>query len=61
MDEKTKRRKIMSFIYNALENGWEVKKKDTFSYVFKKPHDNKEDVYHENYLANFIIDNFEMN
>jgi hypothetical protein len=61
MDEKSKRDKIMTFIYNSLENGWEVKKKDETSYIFKKPIDNVEEVYHENYLLHFIQKNFESN
>ena len=28
--------KKMQFIYNALENGWSVKKKKRFIYFFKK-------------------------
>lgn len=60
MDEK-KRNKIMTFIYKTLENGWEVKKKDEQSYIFKKPIANVEDVYNENYLYNFVKENFENN
>ena len=61
MDKKRKHFKIMRFIFNALENGWEIKKNDTYSYIFKKPHDNKEEVYSEQYLINFIVKNLELN
>jgi hypothetical protein len=58
MDENTKKSKIMNFIYNALENGWEVKKKDRESYVFRKKHNGEKKVFMENYLETFIYNNF---
>jgi hypothetical protein len=43
----------MIFIINALENGWTIKKLND-SYIFTKKHENKREVFQENYLENFI-------
>ena len=48
--------KIMIFIYNALENGWSVKKRGK-SYVFNKKHNGQKEVFNNNYLSTFIEDN----
>ena len=47
----------MLFLYNAIEEGWSVKKKDN-SYVFSKNHEGKKEVFLEDYLTNFIKKNF---
>jgi hypothetical protein len=49
----------MNFIYNALENGWKVEKKNHL-YIFKKNHEGKKEVYLDDYLARFMQDNFDM-
>ena len=49
-------RKKKEFIWNALEDGWEIKKKGN-SYIFNKPHENKKEVFSEDYLRRFIIKN----
>jgi len=50
----------MLFITNAIEKGWTVKKtKD--SYVFKKKHENKKSVFHDEYLKKFIESNLDTN
>ena len=41
------------FIHNALEDGWSVKKKDN-SYIFTKKHENRQEIYDNNYLENFL-------
>lgn len=41
------------FIHNALEDGWSVKKKDS-SYIFTKKHENRQEIYDNNYLENFL-------
>ena len=56
--DKLKFRK-MTFIYNALEKGWNVSKKDNL-YIFKKNHEGKKEVYLDDYLARFMQDNFDM-
>lgn len=55
-----KQLKIMVFITNALENGWTIKKKDN-QYIFTKKHEGKKEIFNENYLENFIKENFDMN
>jgi hypothetical protein len=49
----------MAFLYNALENGWTIKKKN-HSYVFTKNHEGKKEVYLDDYLKKFMKDNFEI-
>lgn len=49
----------MNFIYNALENGWKVEKKNQL-YIFKKNHEGKKEVYLDDYLTRFMQDNFDM-
>ena len=41
------------FIYNALENGWEIKKIGS-KYIFKKENNEDKEVYLDNYLDKFI-------
>jgi hypothetical protein len=49
--------KKMVFIMNALEQGWCVKK-SVDSYIFTKKHENRREIFQENYLENFLISNF---
>lgn len=46
----------MLFIFNALENGWTIKKKNK-KYIFFKNHKGKKEIFSEDYLALFIKDN----
>jgi hypothetical protein len=46
-------RRKMTFIMNALEDGWSVKKIN-HSYVFSKKHENKREVFLDSYLEKFI-------
>lgn len=48
--------KKMIFIYNALSNGWSVKKRND-SYVFRKKHQGKPEVFQDSYLTKFIQEN----
>ena len=50
----------MAFIYNALEKGWNVTKKNDL-YIFKKNHEGKKEVFLDNYLKQFISENMNMN
>lgn len=50
----------MVFLFNALENGWSIKKINK-EYIFSKNHEGKREVYNEDYLENFIKDNSDMN
>jgi hypothetical protein len=47
----------MMFIMNALEKGWSVRKSKD-SYIFTKKHENKKEIFQENYLETFIASNF---
>jgi hypothetical protein len=46
----------MIFIANALEKGWTVKKSND-SYIFTKKHENKREIFQENYLESFVFSN----
>jgi hypothetical protein len=57
VDKKVLKR--MVFVMNALEKGWSVKKVDD-EYIFTKKHENKREIFRENYLETFIQTNFDM-
>jgi len=50
----------MLFIFNAINNGWAVKKENDL-YIFKKGHDGKKEFFKEDYLTSFMDNNFNMN
>jgi hypothetical protein len=50
----------MVFIMNALNDGWSVKKNQD-KYIFKKKHENKVEIFQEDYLATFIMSNMGLN
>ena len=50
----------MVFLYNALENGWSIKKR-TDSYIFTKNHEGKKEVFDEEYLSIFMKENVNIN
>jgi hypothetical protein len=43
----------MMFIQNALDQGWTVKK-SVASYIVTKKHENKREIFQEDYLERFI-------
>jgi len=43
---------------NALEKGWSVKKRAQ-EYIFTKKHENRREVFLENYLETFVQSNFD--
>jgi hypothetical protein len=49
----------MLFIYNAINSGWEVKNVND-SYIFKKKHEGKKEIYLDSYLKRFIEKNMNM-
>jgi hypothetical protein len=49
----------MIFIMNALNDGWSVKKSQD-KYIFSKKHENKLEVFQEEYLATFILQNMQL-
>ena len=46
----------MIFIYNSLQDGWNVNKKNG-NYVFKKKHEGKKEILNDDYLSSFIKHN----
>ena len=44
----------LMFLNNALNDGWSIKK-SAENYIFTKKHENKREIFQENYLENFII------
>ena len=47
-------------IYNALEEGWSIKKKEE-SFIFSKKHEGKKEILLDSYLARFMQSNFDIN
>ena len=50
----------MAFLFNALENGWTIKKKES-CYVFSKNHNGQKEVYLDSYLKRFMVSNLDLN
>ena len=50
----------MNFIYNALQDGWSIKKRDK-SFIFTKNHEGKKEVLSDAYLISFMKGNFDLN
>lgn len=46
----------MKFLYNALESGWTVVKKEDM-YIFNKKHEGEKEIYLDSYLQQFIGNN----
>jgi len=49
----------MVIIYNAVQDGWEVKQKND-NYIFIKKHEGRKEIYLDNFLKNFIKTNIEL-
>jgi len=47
----------MIFIYNSINKGWKVHKRNN-SYIFSKKHENKKEVFLDDYLKKFILENY---
>lgn len=50
----------MLFLFNAINDGWSIKKQND-SFIFKKNHEGKREIFRESYLHTFMKDNFDMN
>ena len=50
----------MAFLYNALENGWTIKKQDEV-YVFTKNHQGAKEIFLDSYLRRFMKENIDLN
>lgn len=57
--DQDKFKKIV-FLYNALDNGWSIKKRNN-SYIFQKNHEGKKEIFDDNYLSIFMKDNSNIN
>ena len=49
----------MAFVYNAVQSGWTVKKKEG-AYVFSRPHRGEKQIYLDNFLKRFIEENLDV-
>jgi len=50
----------MLILFNSIEHGWSVKKKND-SYVFSKHHENKKEILEDSYLLKFMKTNLDLN
>lgn len=50
----------MILMFNSIEQGWSVKKREG-AYVFSKPHENKKEVLEDSYLLKFMKTNLDIN
>lgn len=50
----------MLLLFNAIEDGWTIKKRNS-SYVFSKNHEGKKEILDESYLQQFMKTNFDLN
>ena len=51
--------KKMAFFYNALNDGWTIKKIHGEKYLFTKSHEGKKQVFMDSYLTNFLKSNMD--
>ena len=52
--------KKMAFFYNALNEGWTIKKIDGEKYLFTKNHEGKKQIFMDSYLTDFIESNMDI-
>ena len=50
----------MMFLYNSINDGWTIKKKDD-SYIFSKNHEGKREIFQDSYLMSFMKNNMDIN
>jgi hypothetical protein len=50
----------MLILFNAIEDGWSVKKKND-SYIFTKKHEGKREILQDSYLLTFMKTNLDIN
>jgi hypothetical protein len=46
----------MKFLYNALESGWTIVKRED-KYIFNKKHEGEKEIFLDTYLEQFISNN----
>ena len=49
----------MLLVYNAIEEGWKVKKNKKV-YIFTKSHENRKEILEESYLLKFMKTNLDL-
>ena len=49
----------MVLLYNAINEGWSIKKRKDL-YIFTKNHEGKKEVLHDSYLNTFMKTNFDI-
>ena len=50
----------MLFVFNAINDGWSIKKRQD-AYIFSKNHEGKKEVFLDSYLLTFMKKNLDMN
>ena len=50
----------MILLFNSIEQGWSVKKRND-SYVFKKNHEGKKEILEDTFLMKFMKTNLDLN
>jgi hypothetical protein len=50
----------MLFVFNAINDGWCIKKRKD-SYIFSKNHEGKKEVFLDSYLQTFMTSNLNLN
>jgi hypothetical protein len=50
----------MLLLFNTVEDGWTIKKKNN-TYIFTKNHENKKEILDETYLLKFMNANLNLN
>lgn len=50
----------ITFIYNAINHGWTVSKKND-KYIFTRPHDGRKEIFTDSYLNTFVKSNLDLN
>ena len=50
----------MGFLFNALENGWTIKKQKEV-YIFTKSHEGEKEIFLDSYLRRFMKENIDLN
>ena len=48
------------FVFNAINDGWTIKKRKD-SYIFIKNHEGKKEILLDSYLLSFMKGNFDVN
>jgi hypothetical protein len=49
----------MIFVFNALEAGWTIKKRND-SFIFSKNHEGKKEIFSDSYLNGFMKTNLDL-